>query len=233
MLFLITLLASTFSYAAENDTTIALKEFIATYQADWDDSISLSANAIRQLKQLPDNQWQLKFEAESLFASINESSNFNWDNSVISPLHYKYKRSVLGKKRSAEVYFKQSENQAVDTLDNPKWRLETTPETQDKISYQLMLQLDIAAGKSEVEYMVIDKGQLKHYKFILEAEEKVTAPIGTYETIRVKRVRKSDSPRETYIWFAPKLGYQIIKLLQIEKKKKKSYTLLLKTLKYQ
>jgi hypothetical protein len=64
---------------------------------------------------------------------------------------------------------------------------------------------------------------------VLFRSEVIEAPIGAYEAIRVKRVREKDSPRQTYIWFAPELNYQIIKLKQIEKKDK-AYTLLLKEL---
>ena len=120
--------------------------------------------------------------------------------------------------------------QVTNDVENKPWKMDISEGVQDKLSYQLLLQQDLAQGLQEFNYTVADGGKLKQYKFIVDGKEVIEAPIGTFESIRVKRIRDGKKNRETFIWFAPELGYQIIKLHQTEKKDK-SYSLLLKELK--
>lgn len=210
--------------------TTELKPFTATYEIDWNGSISLSGKTTRHL-QVKDQHWLFESKANAMFASIFESSQFQVKNSTIQPLTYVYKRSVLGKKRNAEVHFDWSNLQVTNKVGDKPWQMGIKPGVQDKISYQLLLQQDVAAGIKDVTYNVADGGHLKKYRFKTEGIEIINAPIGEYEAIRVVRVRDKESERQTFIWFAPELNYQIIKLHQVEKKDK-TYTLLLNTLKY-
>ncbi|WP_286238215.1 DUF3108 domain-containing protein [Neptuniibacter halophilus] len=206
-----------------------LAPFTASYEIDWDGSISLSGDTVRQLKQGPEQQWQFESKASAMFASIYESSRFTWHNQIPQPLEYNFKRSVLGKKRLAEVHFDWQNSLVTNKVENKPWKMEISEGVQDKISYQLLLQQEVAAGKQDFNYSVADGGHLKEYRFKVDGREQIEAPIGSYEAIRVIRVRDEDSNRQTYIWFAPELDYQIIKLKQIEKKDK-AYTLLLREL---
>lgn len=205
------------------------KPFTASYELDWDGPISVSGDTIRQLKKTPDNNWTFESKASSMFASIFEKSLFRWDNEQLSPIHYTFKRSVFGKKRNAEISFDWDNNRVTNEVNDKPWQMDVEPGVQDKISYQMLLQQQLADGEQDFTYQVADGGILKEYKFRVDGHEVIEAPIGAYEAIRVKRVREKDSPRQTYIWFAPELNYQIIKLKQIEKKDK-AYTLLLKEL---
>lgn len=207
-----------------------LTPFTASYEIDWEGGISLSGKTTRSLKKTDSGSWLFESKASAMFASIYESSKFQLKNTELMPLEYNFKRSVIGKKRKAEVHFNWQEQKVTNKVENKPWQMPIHTGVQDKISYQLLLQEGIAKGNTEFQYAVADGGKLKQYKFIVDGKEKIKAPIGEYEAIRVKRVREKDSGRQTYIWFAPALNHQIIKLHQIEKKGKK-YTLLLKELK--
>lgn len=219
--------ASPHAISAQN--TDLLKPFTATYEIDWDGSISLSGKTVRSLQQNEDKNWLFESKASAMFASIYESSLFDWSAKDLQPIKYTFKRSVLGKKRHAEVEFDWNKLSVTNQVENKPWQMDIKAGVQDKISYQLLLQQEIALGKTEFNYSVADGGHLKEYLFKVDGNEQIKAPIGTFEAIRVKRVRKEGSDRQTYIWFAPELNYQIIKLYQIEKKGKE-YTLLLKSL---
>lgn len=208
-----------------------LKPFLAAYELDWDGPISVSGDTIRQLNQNDNGEWLFKSKASSMFASIFEQSRFTLKNNTLKPIHYTFKRSVFGKKRSAEISFDWLNKQVTNEVENKPWQMAVEEGVQDKLSYQLLLQQELSEGKTEFIYSVADGGILKEYKFRVDGKEQIKAPIGTYDAIRVKRVREADSPRQTYIWFAPELGFQIVKLKQIEKKNK-AYTLLLKKLTY-
>lgn len=214
--------------AQNNDSPIT--PFTASYEIDWDGGLSFSGSTKRQLKKNEHGQWIFESKASAMFASIYESSLFNWQGASLQPIKYTFKRSVLGKKRNAEVSFDWSSLEVTNQVENKPWKMPITPGVQDKISYQILLQKELAQGKTEFTYSVADGGHLKEYKFKVDGKELIEAPIGTFEAVRVTRVRKEGNNRQTYIWFAPELEYQIIKLHQIEKKNK-AYTLLLKDLK--
>ncbi|WP_067867020.1 DUF3108 domain-containing protein [Neptuniibacter marinus] len=224
------LLASLFFLTTPLHADVSVfKPFTASYELDWDGPISVSGDTIRQLKKSSDDSWTFESKANSMFASIFEKSHFQWNNKALSPIHYTFKRSVFGKKRNAEISFDWENNRVTNEVDDKPWQMDVTPGVQDKISYQMLLQQELAKGETSFTYQVADGGILKEYKFQVDGQEVIEAPIGIYKTIRVKRVREANSPRQTYIWFAPELNYQIIKLKQIEKKDK-AYTLLLKEL---
>ena len=219
---------SLFSVSA-SAAPLSLTPFSAAYELDWKGGISLNGKTTRELSQDAEGVWHLHSQASATFAGIKESSQFLWQDTQIKPLHYSFKRSVLGKKRTAEVSFDWATGQITNTVANKPWQMPVVDGVQDKISYQLLLQAEVAQGKQAFEYSVADGGKLKTYQFKVEGRESVSAPIGTYDAIKVFRVREGDSERKTFIWFAPALDYQIIKLKQVEKKGK-HYTLLLKTL---
>ncbi|MGB0203413.1 MAG: DUF3108 domain-containing protein [Neptuniibacter sp.] len=208
---------------------IPLKPFSASYEINWKSGISLSGNTVRTLSTNENGDWSFESKASAMFASVFESTQFKWQNNQIIPLKYHFKQSVLGKKRIADVSFDWEQLKVTNTVEDKPWKMPISEGVQDKLSYQLLLQQDLARGLEEFNYSVADGGKLKQYKFVVDGKEIVEAPIGSYEAIRIKRLRDAKKNRETFIWFAPELDYQIIKLHQIEKKDK-SYTLLLKEL---
>lgn len=212
--------------AAEEPT---LKPFSASYEINWKSGISLSGNTVRKLSTNENGDWNFESKASAMFASVFESTQFKWQNNQIIPLKYHFKQSVLGKKRIADVSFDWEQLKVTNTVEDKPWKMPITEGVQDKLSYQLLLQQDLARGLEEFNYSVADGGKLKQYKFVVDGKEIIEAPIGSYEAIRIKRLRDAKQNRETFIWFAPELDYQIIKLHQIEKKDK-SFTLLLEEL---
>lgn len=217
-------------YSATADDPPPLEAFTASYELDWDGPISLSGDTIRKLKKSSTGKnWEIESKASSMLASIFEKSTFQYSDGTIKPENYIFKRSVLGKKRNAEIDFDWASNQATNNVEDKPWNMPVTPGVQDKLSYQILLQSQVAKGKTEFTFSVADGGKLKEYKFKVDGTELIDAPIGQYDAIRVKRIREKESKRQTYIWFAPALNHQIIKLKQIEKEDK-AYTLLLKKL---
>ncbi|GAA5525720.1 hypothetical protein Maes01_02292 [Microbulbifer aestuariivivens] len=188
-----------------------LKPFRAVYEARYG---AFEVTATRSLSGSADN-WRLDFQADSFFADINEFSRFQNRDGQLSPLHYEYRRSGLGRRRHTALNFEQADKRVVN-LTNTKRTLENAPEkTQDKISYQLQLALDVAAGKQDLHYLVADGRKIREYRFTVAGTEKLQTPLGEVETIKVQRVREDDG-RETNIWFAPAWNYALVKLQQNE-----------------
>jgi hypothetical protein len=66
-----------------------------------------------------------------------------------------------------------------------------------------------------VEYAIADGGSLKTYRFMVVGEETVETPAGTFDTLKLERLRE-DNTRYTALWCAPELNYLPVKLMQRE-----------------
>jgi hypothetical protein len=74
-------------------------------------------------------------------------------------------------------------------------------------------------------YDIVDRKRLKQYRFELLGEELVETPIGKLNTVKLKRLRKEGSPRETIIWLAKDWDFLLTKIHQ--KENGKSYEIIL------
>lgn len=223
---ILTLLGSKTSAIAEE---LSLTPYKAIYSNEMDVGISISGEATRELKQLDDGSWQLSIEASAMFASASEVSRFTVENNILKPIRYDYQRRVMGKRREASLTF-DWENESVTTdIENQPWRMTISTGVQDKLSYQLQMRMDLAAGKEEMVYEVADGGKLQEYRFQVIGEETIDTPLGQLKAIKVERDRGEGSNRETYIWFAPELDFMVIRIHQVETDGK-NYLLFLKRL---
>ncbi|WP_319024752.1 DUF3108 domain-containing protein [Microbulbifer hainanensis] len=189
-----------------------LKPFTATYEARYS---GIGVSATRELSG-SGNNWRLDFNVDSMFAKIREFSRFTRAGNQLTPQHYEYHKTGLGRDRHTVLNFEHA-TQRVVNLNNSKRTLEHVPEdTHDKLTYQLQLALDIAAGKKELFYRVADGKRIQEYRFAIAGRESLKTPLGVIETVKVERVRDDDSDRETTIWFAPQWDYALVKLMQQE-----------------
>jgi len=194
-----------------------LHPFRATYSATLDTGVAISADAIRELRQLDDGSWVFDSTANAMVAAQHEQSRFTYgDQGEIRPLSYRYQRQVLGKERLAELDFDWTGARVTTTVKGKPWQMTIGAGTQDKLSYQLQLRQDLARGQKEMRYQVADGGPLSEYHFRVLGEEIISTPQGDYNTLKVERVRAKNAGRTTHIWFAPALEYLIVKLYQTE-----------------
>ncbi len=204
-------------------SSASLRSFEAAYSSQWDLGISLSGKAKRSLIKNQDGSYRLTTSASAMVASLKESSLFYVTDDQILPVHYRYHRKILNKKRDVEVAFEWPKLKVENTAGGSSWVMDIVPGTLDKQSVQMRLQLDLAqipaAPNSQPKtysYDVADGGHLKTYSFTTDGEDVIETPLGRYKAIRIKRDRGEESERETWIWFAPELDYTIVKIVQKE-----------------
>ncbi|WP_293265841.1 DUF3108 domain-containing protein [Neptunomonas sp.] len=191
--------------------------FKAIYASEWDAGIALKGEVERSLSSAPDGQWLFRTYASAFIASIDEKSTVTFNDSSVVPQKYHYKKLVLGKKREAKLAFNWPGMSVKNNVDDKPWKMEIPTNTQDKLSYQLQMRLDLKAGKKgPFNYKIADGGRLKEYDFKIIGSEKIQSPLGEFDTIKVEMDRGPKASRKTYIWYAPSLDYMIIKLKQIE-----------------
>ncbi|WP_226667066.1 DUF3108 domain-containing protein [Microbulbifer aggregans] len=189
-----------------------LQPFTAVYQAEFS---GFGVTAERKLTGTPES-WRLDFSANSMFAKIEEYSRFAQQGGRLVPQHYDYKKSGLGKDRHTALSFESDQRRVINVYNKARSIDNAPADIQDKISYQLQLALDVAAGKKELVYDVADGKKIRHYEFRVTGNEKIKTPMGMIDTIKVQRIRAQDSERVTNIWFAPQWNYALIKLQQQE-----------------
>ncbi|MEO4047874.1 DUF3108 domain-containing protein [Pseudomonas sp. CAU 1711] len=196
---------------------LELKPFSASYTADWK-QVPISGTAGRSLKTLDNGRWELDFEASMLVASLRESSTFRMENEAFLPLTYRFERSGLGKAKQIELDFDWTEKQVLGNDRGEPVRLPLNRGIQDKSTYQLLLQHDVAAGKQSMSYQVIDGDEIETYDFRVLGEENVRTKAGLLAAIKVERVRDpTQSNRKTVLWFAKDWNYLLVRLHQVEK----------------
>lgn len=146
--------------------------------------------------------------------TITERTTFTVDNSVIQPHDYLYDRKGGKRSRETRINFDWTEKSVSNPIDQRRWEVELPDGTQDKLSYQLQLMLDLQAGNTDFNYPVADDDRLKEYRFTLLGEETIDTPMGKIETVKIKRERAADSKRKTTIWFAKSLRYLPVRIKQ-------------------
>jgi len=147
---------------------------------------------------------------------ITEHSELIEHNGKLRTTRYAYTRKDKKKNRKLDLLFDWKNNLARNQIRNEQWTLPVQDETTDTFSLQLRMMVDLATGKRNLSYNIIDKGKLKTYQFEILGEEEIAVPSGTFKTLKIKRSRKN-SKRVTLMWCAPELNYLPVKITHIEK----------------
>jgi len=109
-----------------------LKPYSAVYSTIWKKGISLKVEGKQTLSKKKDNLWHFVFSADSMIASLDESSTFYVEDHQIIPIKYEYKSVVLGKKRAATLTFDWEKKLVRNNVKDKPWNLPIKPNTQQK-----------------------------------------------------------------------------------------------------
>ncbi|MDX1515031.1 MAG: DUF3108 domain-containing protein, partial [Gammaproteobacteria bacterium] len=142
---------------------------------------------------------------------IVERSEWTLTDGMLRPMNYSYRREGGKKDRTILVDFDWENMQAKNTAKGRTWRMPVPDGTLDKLSYVLVLMADLAAEKSELQYLVADGGKLKTYELQREGNERLETALGVFDTLKVRRLRNSED-RETLLWCARELNYLPVKI---------------------
>ncbi|MFQ3187090.1 DUF3108 domain-containing protein [Marinomonas primoryensis] len=207
MLFL-----SSMKVSATVPQTTFLKPYSAVYSTIWKKGISLKVEGKQTLSKQSDNLWRFVFSADSMIASLDESSTFQVKDHQIIPQKYEYKSTVLGKKRTATLTFDWDKNLVRNDVKDKPWNLAINPKTLDKLSIQLQVRQDLKLGKNEFDYQIADGGYIKNWRFERDQMETIKTKLGRLSAIKIIRTDNLDKGKKTSFWFVPKMDYLLVKL---------------------
>jgi hypothetical protein len=192
----------------------SLTPYNAEYQVSRKGSVQ--GSAYRELKQLDQNTYQLKYKSDiewMIFSDEREeTSKFNMSDDTPIPLEYSMVRTGTGPDRDYKITFDRKNQAVISNKEKYPLDVKWIEEQQDLLTYQLQLRNELKAGKQKFSYPIIDKkGGQRTYDFEVDGKETITLPIGNVETVRIKRLYDDDK-RQVMVWLAPNYDYIVVKM---------------------
>jgi hypothetical protein len=124
----------------------------------------------------------------------------------VRPLRYTADDGTSSTKRDADVQFDWEHNRATGVYEGVKVDMRLQPGIQDDLSVQIALMVELLAGRTPQQFLLIDKNTVREYRYTREGGESVSTPLGKIDTV-IYRSQKKGSPRITRFWCAPSRGY--------------------------
>lgn len=152
-------------------------------------------------------------------ATFKETTRFKSGAEGLRPLHYTYSDSG-NKGNDEKIFFNWAKRIAVDKKGKHTRTFNISAGTQDRLTAQLMLSIQLLKGRStQTTYTVIGGGKRNKYRIVLKRSATVATPAGNFHTVVVawSNPKKAES---TTFWMAPELQYLPVKMT--EKKKGKA-----------
>jgi hypothetical protein len=193
-----------------------LKPFEASYAWSWN-GMTVAVSTLK-LEQHPDNWvYTSKSSPRGLGRMFSErptqESTLQVTESGVRPLHYKADDGTSATKRDADVQFDWEHNRATGVYEGTKVDMPLQPGTQDDLSVQIALMVELLAGRTPDRFLMIDKNTVREYRYTRDGQESLDTPAGKVDTV-VYRSQKAGSPRVTRFWCAPSRGYIPVRVEQ-------------------
>ncbi|MDW8260026.1 MAG: DUF3108 domain-containing protein [Gammaproteobacteria bacterium] len=203
--------------AALGQTPAPLTPFIARYNVEWR-GVSVGSSTV-ELAAVADGQYRYRSvnHARGLFRlafpdAIREESLLQViGGDQVRPLRFRGDDGGSeGADGDIDLQFDWQRNRVTGRFESTPIDLNVPAGTQDALSAQLALMLDLAAGRTPSGYWLVDKGQLKDYEYRREPDATLDTVLGPLPTV-VWTSRRPSSERVTRIWYAPAFGYVPVK----------------------
>lgn len=218
-LCLVLLFSSATSFA-ESPISAFKQEFSLTSSG-----IPFSIKAERKLAYHGDGHWQMNISADNWLGKVKETTIFSWQQCLPQSTYYGYKRSGLGKKRHAEMFFNHESGQARILRASKEKHYDIAPDTTDKLSQTLALQCMLSRGDTTLALQIADERGVDDVMYKKVGEETIKTPAGKFATVKLERVREAGSSRQTSLWFARDYAYALVKMVQKEDDKQHTMVL--------
>lgn len=200
--------AAPFAPAASAAADTPIGPFSARYQADWK-SINVGTSDL-ELKEGPEPgryEYTWTITAHGIFRMVYrddliQKSWFGLHAEHVRPMKY---RAVDGSS-SVDLDFDWDAGRVQGTSETKPVDLQVKQGTQDVMSIQVEVMLDLKRGDLPKTFQIIDKDQVKEFIYAQEGAAKIRTALGPLDTLIVSS-RRAGGNRILRMWFAPSLGY--------------------------
>lgn len=179
------------------------------------------ASATRKLVQKENGSYQLTSDATVLGVGITykDVSHFSFNEQQFHSDKFTHKhRSLFVKEK---VTGKSDQNGGL--VVKYKGKKIKAPATElgnmlDPGAFSVKLQTDIKQQNPTLDYQFIYADEIEKYHFERIGEESIKTPLGEFQTIKLRQ--QNNEKRQTYLWFAPELDYQLVRMEIVRKGKR-------------
>jgi Protein of unknown function (DUF3108) len=194
--------------AAQTPGEAGIQPFIARYEASWK-GISVGTSAIELTRGTEPGEylytWTITAHGIFRMAYRDDLVQRSWLNLIgehVRPQKY------FGKEGSqtVELNFDWHDKRATGVSETKPVDIKLPDGTQDVMSIQVEVMLDLKNGNLPQTFAIIDKDQLKEFNYTNEGTARIRTAIGELDTIIVTSQRAGNN-RILRMWFAPSLGF--------------------------
>src|SRR5262249_1378474 len=186
-----------------------LNPFEASYAWIWH-GMTVAVSTLKLTKHQDTWEYASKSDPRGLGRLFSErpvqQSTLQVLDSGVRPLHYKADDGTSSTKRDSDVQFDWEHNRATGVYEDTKIDMPLQPGTQDDLSVQIALMVELLAGRTPDRFLMIDRNTVREYRYTRDGQESIDSPLGRIDTV-IYRSQKAGSPRVTRFWCAPSLGY--------------------------
>ncbi len=150
--------------------------------------------------------------------TLRQRSEFRLEGDMPRPMHYLFDDGTKRTDRDVRLEFDWKANRVRGTAEDEPVDLALVPDLQDAATMQVLATARLRAGSEPGTIAMIEKDQVKHYRFTLLRREKLATALGEFDTVVYSSTRDG-SNRETLSWYAPGLDYGVVQAQQLVKGK--------------
>tara|TARA_B000000565_G_scaffold83825_1_gene61153 strand:- start:54 stop:734 length:681 start_codon:yes stop_codon:yes gene_type:complete len=171
--------------------------------------------------------YEIEFQASNLFAGMNFSSLFDFENYKVIPKSYDVKIKPKFLDRDQLIKFDYMNNQIVSTGSN-KWSEIVNKDLliMDPLNVQIMIRTLVKDNKTEFSLNIVDmqKGGFKEYDFEVMGNEMCVFNNEEINCVVLQRSREGSNRKVTY-YLMEKYEYMFLKIVDINPERKNTLSL--------
>ena len=171
--------------------------------------------------------YEIEFQASNLFAGMNFSSLFDFEDYKVIPKSYDVKIKPKFLDRDQFIKFDYMNNQIVSTGSN-KWSEIVNKDLliMDPLNVQIMIRKLVKENKTEFSLNIVDmqKGGFKEYDFEVMGNEMCVFNNEEINCVVLQRSREGSNRKVTY-YLMEKYEYMFLKIIDINPERKNTLSL--------
>lgn len=196
---------------------------LAPFTADYDvhyGGVDVGSSRTRVQRSAEPGRWIIESRSNAsglakLVAggTLLQRSTFDLDLNGVRPLSYHFDDGTRQSDRDVKLEFDWRSSRVRGTAEDEPVDVATAPGLQDAASIQALVLARLRSGAEPGTIDMIEKDRIKRYQYTRLRRERLKTAIGELDTI-VYRSAREGSGRETFFWYAPSLGYALVRAEQ-------------------
>jgi hypothetical protein len=193
---------------AQTPSDGGIAPFIAHYEAAWK-GISVGTSEIQLTRGTEPGQylytWTITARGIFRIAYSDDLVQKSWLSMIgdhVRPAKYFGKEGS----KTVELNFDWQDKRATGVSESKPVDITLPDGSQDVMSIQVEVMLDLKNGTLPTTFQIIDKDQLKEFNYTQEGTARIRTAIGELDTVIVTSQRAGNN-RILRMWFAPSLGF--------------------------